>query len=71
MPFAAGVVLTSRPELLKPTFGVTTPYMPKVSSPLPPDHIPTTPPVLGGVAGMWEAASAAMPCGTPAPGRVG
>jgi aromatic-L-amino-acid decarboxylase len=38
MPFAAGVVLTSRPELLKPTFGVTTPYMPKVSSPLPPDN---------------------------------
>ena len=38
MPFAAGVVLTSRPELLKMTFGVATPYMPKVSTPLPPDN---------------------------------
>jgi glutamate/tyrosine decarboxylase-like PLP-dependent enzyme len=38
MPFAAGVVLTSLPELLKTTFGVTTPYMPKVSTPLPPDN---------------------------------
>lgn len=32
MPFAAGVVLTSRPELLERAFAVTTPYMPKVSS---------------------------------------
>jgi glutamate/tyrosine decarboxylase-like PLP-dependent enzyme len=38
MPFAAGVVLTSHPELLKTTFGVTTPYMPKVNTPLPPDN---------------------------------
>jgi len=38
MPFAAGIVLTSHPELLKPTFGVTTPYMPKVSTALPPDN---------------------------------
>jgi glutamate/tyrosine decarboxylase-like PLP-dependent enzyme len=38
MPFAAGVVLTSRPELLKQTFGVSTPYMPKVNAPLPPDN---------------------------------
>jgi aromatic-L-amino-acid/L-tryptophan decarboxylase len=29
MPFAAGVVLTSHPELLRQTFGVSTPYMPK------------------------------------------
>lgn len=38
MPFAAGVVLTSHPELLKQTFGVTTPYMPKGNTPLPPDN---------------------------------
>jgi glutamate/tyrosine decarboxylase-like PLP-dependent enzyme len=38
MPFAAGVVLTSHPELLKATFGVTTPYMPKVNTPLPPEN---------------------------------
>jgi aromatic-L-amino-acid/L-tryptophan decarboxylase len=38
MPFAAGVILTSRPELLKMAFGVTTPYMPKVNTPLPPDN---------------------------------
>ena len=38
MPFAAGVVLTSHPELLKQAFGVTTPYMPKVNTPLPPDN---------------------------------
>jgi glutamate/tyrosine decarboxylase-like PLP-dependent enzyme len=31
MPFAAGVVLTRRPELLQTTFGVSTPYMPKVA----------------------------------------
>lgn len=38
MPFAAGVVLTCHPELLKQTFAVTTPYMPKVNTPLPPDN---------------------------------
>ena len=38
MPFAAGVVLTSHPELLKQTFGVSTPYMPKTSTPRPPDN---------------------------------
>jgi glutamate/tyrosine decarboxylase-like PLP-dependent enzyme len=38
MPFAAGVVLTSHPELLKRTFGVATPYMPKASVPLYPDN---------------------------------
>lgn len=32
MPFAAGVILTSRPELLEPTFAVATPYMPKVAN---------------------------------------
>src|SRR3954469_6432234 len=32
MPFAAGVILTSRPELLEKAFAVTTPYMPKVAS---------------------------------------
>ncbi len=31
MPFAAGVILTSRPELLQKTFAITTPYMPKAS----------------------------------------
>jgi aromatic-L-amino-acid/L-tryptophan decarboxylase len=30
MPFAAGVLLTSRPELLRQTFEVTPPYMPRV-----------------------------------------
>src|SRR5262250_3375169 len=38
MPFAAGVVLTSDPDLLKATFGVTTPYMPKINTPLPPEN---------------------------------
>lgn len=38
MPFAAGVVLTSHPELLKATFSVTTPYMPRVNTPLPPEN---------------------------------
>ena len=38
MPFAAGVILTSHPELLKAAFAVTTPYMPKVKTPLPPDN---------------------------------
>ena len=42
MPFAAGVVLTRHPELLKPTFGVATPYMPKVKTPLPPDNFATS-----------------------------
>ncbi len=28
MPFAAGVVLTSHPEILQQTFGISTPYMP-------------------------------------------
>lgn len=32
MPFAAGVVLTSRPELLEKAFAVSTPYMPKVAT---------------------------------------
>jgi len=31
MPFAAGVVLTSRPEMLERAFGVATPYMPRIS----------------------------------------
>jgi len=31
MPFAAGVVLTSRPELLRKTFEVATPYMPRAA----------------------------------------
>jgi glutamate/tyrosine decarboxylase-like PLP-dependent enzyme len=30
MPFAAGVVLTKHAEMLQKTFGVSTPYMPKV-----------------------------------------
>ncbi|MBI2682095.1 MAG: hypothetical protein HYX26_02560 [Acidobacteriales bacterium] len=29
MPFAAGVILTSKPHLLEQAFGVSTPYMPK------------------------------------------
>jgi glutamate/tyrosine decarboxylase-like PLP-dependent enzyme len=29
MPFAAGVLLTSRPEMLQPTFSISTPYMPR------------------------------------------
>lgn len=29
MPFAAGIVLTSHPELLEPTFAILTPYMPR------------------------------------------
>ena len=32
MPFAAGLVLTSHPELLETTFGTHTPYMPKVAN---------------------------------------
>jgi glutamate/tyrosine decarboxylase-like PLP-dependent enzyme len=31
MPFAAGVVLTKRAQMLETTFGVSTPYMPKVA----------------------------------------
>ncbi|PYY17863.1 MAG: hypothetical protein DMG60_10245 [Acidobacteria bacterium] len=38
MPFAAGVVLTSHPDLLKTTFSVMTPYMPKLNTPLPPEN---------------------------------
>jgi len=30
MPFAAGVVLTSHPDLLESTFGTQTPYMPRI-----------------------------------------
>jgi glutamate/tyrosine decarboxylase-like PLP-dependent enzyme len=32
MPFAAGVILTSHPEMLQQTFGVSTPYMPKAAT---------------------------------------
>jgi glutamate/tyrosine decarboxylase-like PLP-dependent enzyme len=32
MPFAAGVILTSHPEMLEQTFAVHTPYMPKVAN---------------------------------------
>ena len=35
MPFAAGVILTSRPELLQTAFGVSTPYMPKTTTAAP------------------------------------
>ncbi|HWC19373.1 MAG TPA: pyridoxal-dependent decarboxylase, partial [Terriglobales bacterium] len=38
MPFAAGVILTVHPELLKEAFGVATPYMPKTNVPLPADN---------------------------------
>ncbi len=38
MPFAAGVILTSHPEILKSAFAVTTPYMPKATVQLPPDN---------------------------------
>jgi glutamate/tyrosine decarboxylase-like PLP-dependent enzyme len=31
MPFAAGVILTRRAEMLQTTFGISTPYMPKVA----------------------------------------
>ena len=31
MPFAAGIILTRRAEMLQTTFGVSTPYMPKVT----------------------------------------
>ena len=32
MPFAAGVILTSRPEMLEKTFAIVTPYMPKIAN---------------------------------------
>jgi glutamate/tyrosine decarboxylase-like PLP-dependent enzyme len=32
MPFAAGVVLTSRPEMLERAFSITTPYMPRIEN---------------------------------------
>jgi glutamate/tyrosine decarboxylase-like PLP-dependent enzyme len=32
MPFAAGVILTSRPEMLERTFAIVTPYMPKIAN---------------------------------------
>jgi glutamate/tyrosine decarboxylase-like PLP-dependent enzyme len=32
MPFAAGVILTSHPDMLQQTFGVSTPYMPKAAT---------------------------------------
>ena len=41
MPFAAGVVLTSHPEMLQQTFGISTPYMPTralQTSPAPLDN---------------------------------
>lgn len=38
MPFSAGVVLTQHPELLKQTFGVATPYMPKIGQPATTDN---------------------------------
>ncbi len=31
MPFAAGVILTSRPEMLQQAFAIATPYMPKLA----------------------------------------
>ncbi|HEU5402284.1 MAG TPA: pyridoxal-dependent decarboxylase [Terriglobales bacterium] len=33
MPFAAGVVLTSRPDMLERAFAVVTPYMPRIDNP--------------------------------------
>jgi len=33
MPFAAGVVLTSQPEMLEKAFAIATPYMPKIANP--------------------------------------
>ena len=38
MPFAAGVILTRHPQTLQQAFGVSTPYMPKTASHLPPDN---------------------------------
>jgi glutamate/tyrosine decarboxylase-like PLP-dependent enzyme len=52
MPFAAGVVLTRHPELLRTTFGVSTPYMPKIAP-----GQPGTPPPLADnfqVSAQWS-----------------
>ena len=38
MPFAAGVILTRRPQVLHQAFGVSTPYMPKTAPGLPTDN---------------------------------
>ncbi|MBV9670378.1 MAG: hypothetical protein JOZ43_05425, partial [Acidobacteriales bacterium] len=38
MPFAAGVILTSHPEMLEQTFAVNTPYMPRVNDPAQTDN---------------------------------
>ena len=38
MPFAAGVVLTSHPEMLEQTFAVNTPYMPRINDPAQTDN---------------------------------
>ncbi|MFB3917050.1 MAG: aspartate aminotransferase family protein [Terriglobales bacterium] len=38
MPFAAGIVLTSHPELLQQTFAVATPYMPRAGEARLVDH---------------------------------
>src|SRR5438874_973277 len=38
MPFAAGVLLTSQPEMLSRAFGLATPYMPKSAASLPVDN---------------------------------
>ena len=38
MPFAAGVILTSQPEMLSRAFGIATPYMPKTAASLPVDN---------------------------------
>lgn len=35
MPFAAGVMLTRHPDLLEPTFGLDTSYLPRAANPLP------------------------------------
>jgi len=38
MPFAAGVIITSQPEMLSRAFGIATPYMPKTAASLPVDN---------------------------------
>src|SRR5919108_313274 len=38
MPFSAGVILTSQPEMLARAFGIITPYMPKTAATLPVDN---------------------------------
>jgi glutamate/tyrosine decarboxylase-like PLP-dependent enzyme len=38
MPFASGVILTSRPEILERTFSVAAPYMPKAAGAQLPDN---------------------------------